>query len=336
MSVKRGRALRQAAKSGIRIVIVVLKNYSHFVHWPCYSQRRMSKKSRPGKLEFGGRWTSIKLDALEGYLPAYTKIFTKNPAARHFSTMYVDAFAGTGRIAYLPDQQDRLFDERDEYVKGSAARALEVKPEFDRYIFIESNPSRYAALEELKSTYPDKSDRIEVRKEDANLFLKRWCAETDWKIWRAIVLLDPYAMDVPWSTIEALARTQGVDLWWLFPCGAFNRLLTRAAKPPQPWREALTRICGTGAWEERFYEVQTHAGLFGPMQIEQKISNFTGINQFLRERLESIFVGVAKEPLYLVNSQNTPIFMLFFAASNPKGAATATRIANWIIAHGGN
>ena len=296
----------------------------------------MSKKRGPGKLEFGGRWTSIKLAAVEDYLPEYTKIFTKNPGARHFSTMYVDAFAGTGRIAYMPDLQDALFRDREQYVKGSAARALEVKPEFNRYIFIESDPDRYAVLEQLKVAHPEKSERIEVRNEDANLFLKRWCAQTDWKRWRAVVLLDPYAMDVPWSTIEALARTKGIDLWWLFPCGAFNRLLTRGAKPPQPWRDALTRICGTDAWEQRFYEVQTHDGLFGPMQTEQKISSFAGINAFLRERLESIFVGVAKQPLYLVNSQNTPIFMLFFAASNPKGAATATRIANWIIEQSGN
>jgi three-Cys-motif partner protein len=296
----------------------------------------MSKKPRPGKLEFGGRWTSIKLAAVEDYLPEYTKIFTRNPGARYFSTMYVDAFAGTGRIAYMPDLQETLFIERENYVKGSASRALEVKPEFNRYIFIESDPDRYAVLEQLKVAHRDKNDRIDVRNDDANLFLKRWCKETNWKQWRAVVLLDPYAMDVPWSTIEALARTQGIDLWWLFPCGAFNRLLTRGTKPPQSWRDALTRICGTDAWEQRFYEIQTQEGLFGPMQTEQKISSFTGIQQFLRERLESIFVGVAKQPLYLVNSQNTPIFMLFFAASNPKGAATATRIANWIIEHGGN
>lgn len=296
----------------------------------------MGKRRRPGRLEFGGRWTSIKLAALESYLPAYTTIFTKNPAARHFSTMYVDAFAGTGRIAYMPHQQESLFADREEYVKGSAARALEVKPEFDRYIFIESDPARYAALGHLKITYPDKMQRIELWNEEANLFLTRWCTETDWNRWRAVVLLDPFAMDVPWSTIEVLAKTKGVDLWWLFPCGAFNRLLTKGGKPPQSWREALTRICGTAAWEERFYQTETYQGLFGPTKTEQKISSFAGINDFLRERLESVFVGVAKQPLYLVNSRNTPIFMLFFAASNPKGAATATGIANWIIEHSGN
>jgi three-Cys-motif partner protein len=158
----------------------------------------------------------------------------------------------------------------------------------------------------------------------------------DWKRWRAVVVLDPFAMDVGWDTIAALAETQGVDLWWLFPCGAFNRLLTKGGKPPQPWRDALNKICGTEEWEQRFYRTQLCQGLFGPMEIEQKVSGFSEINLFLRERLKTVFIGVAKQPLCLVNSNNTPIFMLFFAASNPRAAATATGIANWIIAHSGN
>jgi hypothetical protein len=107
-------------------------------------------------------------------------------------------------------------------------------------------------------------------------------------------------------------------------------------KPPQKWADALTRVCGTSAWEKRFYCTTLHEGLFGPMQVEEKTSGFAEINLFLRERLQSVFIGVAKQPLYLVNSNNAPLFMLFFAASNPKGAAIATRIANWIIEHSGS
>ncbi len=298
---------------------------------------RLPKKRGTSRLEFGGRWTSIKLEALEKYLPEYTKIFTTNPQARHFKTIYVDAFAGTGRISYLPDEQADLFvHERDEYVKGSATRALEVEPGFDKYVFIESEPAKCAELRALRGQFPDKSTRIEIRNEEANKFLRGWCASTDWKSWRAVVLLDPFAMDVGWETIEALAETKGVDLWWLFSCGAFNRLLTKGTKPPRKWADALTRVCGTSDWEERFYRTALDEGLFGPMQVEEKISGFAEINFFLRERLKSVFIGVAKQPLYLVNSNNTPLFMLFFAASNPKGAVIATRIANWIIEHSGS
>lgn len=190
----------------------------------------MGKRRRPGRLEFGGRWTSIKLAALESYLPAYTTIFTKNPAARHFSTMYVDAFAGTGRIAYMPDQQESLFADREEYVKGSAARALEVKPEFDRYIFIESDPARYAALGHLKITYPDKMQRIELWNEEANLFLTRWCTETDWNRWRAVVLLDPFCDGRALEHNRSIGQNKGCRFVVALPLWRFQSAIDERGK----------------------------------------------------------------------------------------------------------
>ena len=46
--------------------------------------------------KFGGDWTEIKLGRLQQYLNAYRTIFSANPRAQHFTTWYVDAFAGTG------------------------------------------------------------------------------------------------------------------------------------------------------------------------------------------------------------------------------------------------
>ena len=43
-------------------------------------------------MDFGGRWTRQKLDILERYLDAYTTVLKY----RHFSLVYIDAFAGTG------------------------------------------------------------------------------------------------------------------------------------------------------------------------------------------------------------------------------------------------
>ena len=309
--------------------------FSSYLRYPAVLMARIPKNRGIKKLEFGGRWTEVKLDVLEKYLGAYTRIFATNLKARHFQTIYVDAFAGTGRISYLPNEQEDLFEHsRQEYVKGSATRALEVSPEFNRYIFIESNAARCAELNGLKSQFPEKERRIEIRNDDANQFLQEWCTKADWSTCRAVVLLDSFAMDVSWETIEALAKTKGIDLWWLFPSSAFNRLLTTGAKPPATWAKALTRACGTPDWI-RFYEARKQDGLFGPIETEEKISGFDEINSFLRKRLESVFVRVAP-PLYLKNSSNTPLFMLFFAASNEKGAATGTKIANWIIKNSGS
>jgi three-Cys-motif partner protein len=188
----------------------------------------------------------------------------------------------------------------------------------------------------LKKQFLSQAERIEIHNEDANVFIKEWCVSTNWAKWRAVVLLDPFAMNVAWKTIESLAATQGVDLWWLFPCGAFNRLLTRRKKPPEKWSEALTRICGTTEWEKRFYKEIDAPGLFESIHSAEKTADFESINQFLHERLASVFAGVVDRPLFLVNSTNSPIFMLFFAASNPKGAIPAVNIANWVIKHSGN
>jgi hypothetical protein len=81
--------------------------------------------------EFGGNWTQQKLELLQEYLSAYTKIFDRNEKARFFRTTYVDAFAGTGymRIAERePGLFDESLDDLETYQKGSVIRALEIQP----------------------------------------------------------------------------------------------------------------------------------------------------------------------------------------------------------------
>src|SRR4029079_15745303 len=48
---------------------------------------------------FGGDWTNDKLERVRKYLREYTKIFSRNERASYFTTIYVDAFAGTGERA---------------------------------------------------------------------------------------------------------------------------------------------------------------------------------------------------------------------------------------------
>jgi hypothetical protein len=62
-----------------------------------------------------------------------------------------------------------------------------------------------------------------------------------------------------------------------------------------------------------------------------KRANFDAIGRFFVERLEQVFAGVSKNPLPLRNSKGVPLFLLCFAASNPKGAKPALRIANHLL-----
>lgn len=291
------------------------------------------------KHEFGGDWTTDKLERLRKYLCAYMMIFTRNPRARHFTTIYVDAFAGTGHRVKTIKQtamKDIFADSTDQdaesFKKGSTHIALEVEPSFHRFIFIERKSQRVKELELLRKRFAGKAKDIQIEQGDANEFLKRWCGQTDWRKHRAVVFLDPYGMQVEWATLEAIANTKAIDLWLLFPLGvAVNRLLTKNAPPPENWANSLTQIFGTKDWELSFYPKKKERMLFEIEESQRKAATPITIGKFFLSRLKTIFAKVADNPLPLVNSTNTPIYLLCFAAGNPKGASTAVKIARDIL-----
>jgi three-Cys-motif partner protein len=286
--------------------------------------------------QFGGPWTEEKLERLTKYLSAYTTIFTRNPKAATLTTIYVDAFAGTGyRSSSKPEASTLPLFEDDEasaFQKGSASIALETAPPFDAYLFIDEAPEHVRELEALAQQFPDKAEKISVIREEANTFLARWCKETNWRTHRAVVFLDPYGMEVAWSTIEALARTQAVDLWILFPLGqGVNRLLTRNHPPPEAWADRLTSVFGTDVWRQFFYKRSVQGALFDSERDVKKEADFQTIGAFFVSRLATVFAKVAPNPLPLSNSKNVPIYLLCFASANPKGAPTAVNIAQSIL-----
>ena len=291
--------------------------------------------------EFGGTWTDEKLERVRKYLAAYTTIFAKNERARKLTTIYVDAFAGTGYRTPAPRNREQapLFPELTEpdakdFLKGSARIALEVKPPFKHYVFVDKNPVRIRELERLRADFPEKAANVEIVPADANGYLLNWCQKMiDWRLSRAVVFLGPYGMEVEWRVIEALALTKAVDLWILFPLGqAVNRLLTKSEMPPEYWAQALTRIFGTDGWKDAFYSRKTQLTLFeGERSVQVKQTDFGKISQFFVERLKSVFTAVAENPLPLFNSKNNPLFLLCFASGNPTGSAIAIRIAQHIL-----
>jgi three-Cys-motif partner protein len=288
--------------------------------------------------QFGGNWSQKKLAILEKYLRAYIIIFKSNPQAAKLVTNYVDAFAGTGYRDPEEDGRGRGFfndfydEDSSDLQKGSARIALEIDPLFDRYLFIDKKPEHVVELAKLKETFRDIKDRIEIVQGEANEVIQKWCQETDWTNNRAVVFLDPYGMEVEWPTVEAIAQTQGIDLWILFPLGvAVNRLLTKDEIPTGPWADRLTAFFGTDEWKDEFYREKERNTIFGREKMIIKKATFRSIGDFFVGRLRSIFPEVCDEPLALFNSKNVPIFLLYFTASNPKGAPTAVKIAQDII-----
>lgn len=285
--------------------------------------------------EFGGNWTQKKLEALEKYLKAYMTIMRGNRNAQYFRVTYLDGFAGSG-VRYVPSD-DALENEAaswwedfgeaevQDFYKGSPRVALDIEKKFDRYIFVEKNPQWVAELEKLKLDYPDLD--IQIEQADCNRFIHEWCASLQWND-RALVFLDPYGMQVEWGTLVTLARTEKVDLWLLVPLGsAIMRLLTRNEPPPQGWQRALDRLFGTEEWLGQFYQVTRAQTLFGEEETTVRTASFDTVTRFFVQRLSEVFAGVLDRPAILRNSKNVPLYTLCFAASNPKGAPTAVKIA---------
>lgn len=301
------------------------------------------QKSDARHHKFGGDWTSQKLKVLAGYLRAYvTALKDKPTASRPFQKAFIDAFAGSGyrnvmRATNDPSEtQSPLFPDLvgagpQSLLAGSAKLALETEPPFDRYIFIERNLERCAHLEKLKNEFPERADRIDIQQGDANEKIRNLCKK-NWRNHRAVLFLDPYGLQVEWTTVEAVAKTQAIDLWLLFPLGiGVNRLLTKSGDIPDEWRQRLDRFLGTEDWYDEFYSVESTPTLFGTDQEHVVKASMESIGRYFIERLGQVFSGVVEEPGVLRNSRNNPLYLLCFAVGNDSGKNIALRIAEHLL-----
>ncbi len=214
---------------------------------------------------FGGVWTEIKLRALTEYLDFY-QLALKN---RGFETWYIDAFAGTGdRHAQL--NRGGIFEGApiehvEEILDGSARKALGINPPFNHYWFCEEHRGRADVLRALKAEF---SHDIMVLPGEANAELRALFTSSPWTDrfhgWkqRGVVFLDPYGMSVEWSTLQLLAETKRVDVWYLFPRKAVVQQLARSSRGlDEGKRRRLTQIFGTEDWEREFYQAQPLQGV---------------------------------------------------------------------------
>ena len=286
------------------------------------------------QLQFGGGWTDQKLRMLKEYLAAYVKVLKNQP----FERLYIDAFAGTGYREAAGAGRDVGFfarelaeNEPQEFLEGSTRVALQVEPPFDRYVFIEKSAKRFAELLKLKEEFPELADRMEFVRGDANSVLQGLCEKWNSRTMRGVLFLDPFGMQVDWTTLEAVAHTQAIDVWILFPLGiGVNRLLTGNGKIPDGWRTRLDRVFGTTDWYDAFYRPARIKPLFGETPM---VKDGSAIAEYYHERLRTIFPAVADNPKTLRNSRRAPLFQLHFAVSNPdpKAKEVALRIAQYIL-----
>jgi three-Cys-motif partner protein len=273
---------------------------------------------------FGGPWTEIKLDAVEYYLGCYTNALQHWP----FDLWYVDAFAGTGSRT-VERLDGGLFDGRPiepmrEVLAGSARRALSVKPPFHHLVFIEEDIDRCAALEQLRTEHVGTD--IRVIPGDANDVLRalarRWPSS---QMARGVVFLDPYALQVEWSTLVALAHTKILDVWYLFPLRDVVRQLAMRYSGIGPKEPKLDRVLGP-EWRELYAlpapeQNWVQTDLWGNEDQEpRRDATSQQIEAWFQRRLASVF-PYASEPLPILTAPGRQAFSLFLAVANPRKPA---------------
>ena len=286
--------------------------------------------------QWGGRWTEDKLDAFEKYVNAYLTIMNTHREKYGWKLLYFDGFAGSGSRNEKDSQAisdlipDLFLDEEElNTYKGAAERVLGIEQKgFDKYYFIDKDEASGQQLEERLAKFKSQKELI-FRISDANLQINLLADSLHKnKNYAALVLLDPFGMQVNW---ESIARLKGnrTDLWILIPTGVIvNRLLDR--KGNLTHIEKLTSFFGKDEDFLRgyFYRKRTEETLFGETEIVEKVKEpITKIAELYIEQLKTIFNHVTDKPLVLYNSRSTPIFHFACASNNP----TAIKIASQII-----
>lgn len=289
---------------------------------------------------WGGQWTEDKLDTFAKYVNAYLTIMNNNRYTYNWKLIYFDGFAGSGsRYEETNSTSELLLDLFDgdaingdeiNLYQGAAERILSIEQEgFDYYYFIDKDKSSINKLKDKLIGNYTKNGKLEFRCSDANDEVIRMskALKSDSKF-RAMVLLDPFGMQVSWDTIASLANTH-TDLWILIPTGVIvNRLLDR--KGELKHIETLSSFFGLGEDEIKsfFYKRRVMNTLFGEEEIVTKVSQpIKRIAELYIKRLKTIFAYVTEEPLVMYNTRQTPIFHFAFASNNE----TAKNIASQII-----
>jgi hypothetical protein len=257
-----------------------------------------------------GFWSEIKLDILRKYAAAYSNIVKKQQWK--FQTLYVDAFAGSGK---------HVSRNTGDFVMGSPARALEVIPPFDEYHFVDMDKAKVKSLENLAQGRTN----VTVHEGDCNsVLLDEIFPRAQYKDYRrALCLLDPYSLQLDWKVIQAAGEMKSVEIFLNFPIMDINRNVLRSDGSASASKlKKMTRFWGDESWREAAYRPER--GLFDTKDV--KVENWELIKTF-QERLRDVGgFEYVPEPMAMRNSQRSAVYYLIFAGPNATGKRIASEI----------
>lgn len=265
-----------------------------------------------------GYWSEIKLEIIEKYALAYSKVFS-SPKYNYLYHIYIDAFSGPGTHISRTSKGK---------VRGSPQIALDIKPPFREYYFIDTDGDKVNELKKIIINYPEA--KVNILQDDCNLaLLKNVFPQVQrGDLRRGLCLLDPYGLNLKWDVIETAGKMGTLEIFLNFPVMDMRRNVL-LSNPKDATPENIKRMddfWGNHSWSNVAY-LQTQ-DLFGDT-VDLKQKNIKLITSAFKERLlEVAEFKYVPEPIPMRNTKSSILYFLFFASNNKTGNKILTDILN--------
>ena len=207
-----------------------------------------------------------------------------------------------------------------EPVEGSPLRALDIRPRFEEFHFIDVDRGK---LDVLRAAVGDRAD-VFLYNEDANEALLRIIPTVKYSEFkRALCVLDPYGLDVDWKVLVAAAKQKTIEIFFNFSIMDINRNILRHDRDTvsQKQYNRMMRAWGDGSWEQELFS--RDESLFGYLE---KVDNWTVAKAFQKRLHDVAGFTCVPEPVAMKNSKKADLYYWFFASQNSTGAKIAKDI----------
>ena len=251
-----------------------------------------------------GPWSEVKLQILEKYAQAFSKIIASQP--HPFRAIYIDGFAGAGwhRLKGSGAQ-----------ISGTPLRVVDVDPPFAEYHFVDLKPSKVKELQFQIGSRPN----VKIYQGDCNKVLLEQVFPTMTfdSFRKGFCLLDPYGLHLRWEVIEAAGRLETMDLILNFPLMDMNLNAIRndRSSVTAKDRQRMTDFWGDESWSEALYRKRPN--LFE--EEEEKVSNSEVVEAFVARLKSKAGFKFVSKPLPMKSLTGSTIYYLI-GASQKKDA----------------
>ncbi|WP_116128467.1 three-Cys-motif partner protein TcmP [Lewinella sp. IMCC34183] len=242
------------------------------------------------------RWSEEKYNLLG----AYMEIFTRTMSKKWSNLVYIDMFAGAGYAK---------IKSTGKILKSSALIAMSLPINFNTYIFCEADENRFKALQaRVTRDYSDKNvilihgdvnDKIEELKSHIPRFSRKEGV-------LSFAFVDPFSLNLKFSTIATLGRSFKVDFLILLALGMdanrnFHNYMANNS-------QKISDFLGENSWAEE----------------AKSCNNSKEFIRYLAEKYDSSMVRLNyKEPekkqLIKSHSRNLALYYLAFYSKHPLG-----------------